>query len=73
MHTYTQQIPDFPAYDVIVVGSAGSTAAIATGRAGAKVLLLQHLQLLGTPRIQALQLLTNCGELLLPIRQPGNL
>ena len=49
MYTYTQQIPDFPAYDVIVVGSgsAGSTAAIAAGRAGAKVLLLERLPFLG--------------------------
>jgi flavin-dependent dehydrogenase len=49
MHTYTQQIPDFPAYDGIVVGSdsAGSTAAIAADHAGAKVLLLEHLPFLG--------------------------
>ncbi len=49
MHIYTKQIPDFPAYDVIIVGSgsAGATAAIAAGRAGAKVLLLERLPFLG--------------------------
>lgn len=49
MPIYTKQIPDFPSYDVIVVGagSAGATAAIAAGRAGAKVLLLERLPFLG--------------------------
>jgi hypothetical protein len=47
--TYTKQIPDFLAHDIIVVGSgsAGATAAIAAGRVGAKVLLIERLPFLG--------------------------
>jgi hypothetical protein len=49
MTVYSREIPDMPAYDVIVVGSgsAGATAAIAAGRAGAKTLLLERLPFLG--------------------------
>jgi len=46
---YSKDIPRYPACDVIVVGSgsAGATAAIAAGRCGAKVLLLERLPFLG--------------------------
>lgn len=47
--TYSRTVPSFAVYDVIVVGSgsAGATAAIAAGRAGAKTLLLERLPFLG--------------------------
>ena len=48
-YSYSKQLPAVQAYDVIVVGSgsAGATAAIAAGRAGAKTLLLERLPFLG--------------------------
>jgi ribulose 1,5-bisphosphate synthetase/thiazole synthase len=49
MFVYTKSIPSEPEYDVIVVGagSAGATAAIASGRSGARTLLLERLPFLG--------------------------
>ncbi|MGF1452718.1 MAG: FAD-dependent oxidoreductase, partial [Opitutales bacterium] len=47
--TYTKSLADTGTFDVIVVGSgsAGTSAAIAAGRAGASVLLLERLPFLG--------------------------
>ena len=49
MDTYTKKMPAAKHYDVIVVGSgsAGSVAAIAAARSGAKTLLLERLPFLG--------------------------
>ena len=49
MLTYTKDLPQGEHYDVIVVGSgsAGSTAAIAAARGGARTLLLERLPFLG--------------------------
>lgn len=49
MPVFTRRIASAAAYDVIVVGSgsAGATAAIAAGRAGARTLLLERLPFLG--------------------------
>lgn len=49
MQTYSKQLPIGNTYDIIVVGSgsAGATAAIAAGRTGVKVLLLERLGFLG--------------------------
>src|SRR5580698_5803963 len=48
-YVYSKGLPTSKAYDVIVVGSgsAGATAAIASGRAGARTLLLERLPFLG--------------------------
>jgi hypothetical protein len=48
-YTYSKKLSPADSYDVIVVGagSAGATAAIAAGRAGAKTLLLERLPFLG--------------------------
>jgi hypothetical protein len=49
MFAYTKNLPELGDFDVIVVGSgsAGATASIAAGRAGAKTLLLEKLPFLG--------------------------
>ena len=49
MPVYSKNLPSAAPYDVIVVGSgsAGATAAIAAGRGGARVLLLERLPFLG--------------------------
>lgn len=49
MFTYCKTLPEFGRFDVVVVGSgsAGATAAIAAGRAGARTLLLEKLPFLG--------------------------
>ncbi|NMH87965.1 FAD-dependent oxidoreductase [Flavivirga algicola] len=49
MHTYSKELQVAKSYDIIVVGSgsAGSPAAIAAARKGAKVLLLERLGFLG--------------------------
>lgn len=49
MFAYTKNLPELGAFDVIVVGSgsAGATAAIAAGRAGARTLVLEKLPFLG--------------------------
>jgi len=49
MFTYSKTLPEFGRFDVVVVGSgsAGATAAIAAGRAGARTLLLEKLPFLG--------------------------
>jgi hypothetical protein len=49
MFTYTKSIPRYGEFDVVVTGSgsAGSTAAIAAARAGARTLLIEKLPFLG--------------------------
>jgi hypothetical protein len=49
MFTYTKAIPRYGEFDVVVTGSgsAGSTAAIAAARAGARTLLIEKLPFLG--------------------------
>lgn len=49
MFVYQKTLPEWGAFDVVVVGSgsAGATAAIAAGRAGAATLLLEKLPFLG--------------------------
>ena len=56
MDTYTRQVPTLWESDVIVVGagSAGTTAAIAAARAGAKTVLVERFGFLGGTSTQVL-------------------
>jgi glycine/D-amino acid oxidase-like deaminating enzyme len=78
MPVYRKNIPATAPYDVIVVGSgsAGATAAIAAGRAGARTLLLERLPFLGgistavldtfygfyTPGVRSLKVVSGISE-----------